>query len=66
MKRIFAICFTLVLVVGSMSACTNRQVGTSIGAAAGAGLGYAVGGGWGAAAGAAGGALVGGAVADHH
>ncbi len=66
MKRFFAICLVLALSVGSMSACTKREVGTSVGAAAGAGIGYAVGGGWGAAAGAAGGALIGDHVSRRH
>jgi uncharacterized protein YcfJ len=67
MKKLIAIVFILSLSLGSMTACTKRQVGTSVGAGAGAGLGYAVGGGWGAAAGAVGGALIGDAVtSDHH
>lgn len=50
----------LVLVsLTALQGCTNREVGTALGAAGGAGLGYAIGGGWGAAAGAAGGAMAG-------
>lgn len=59
MKKIITIS-VLALCLTSLSACTNRQVGTGLGAAAGAGIGYGItGSGWGAAAGAAGGALIG-------
>lgn len=66
MKKLLSLAFVLVLSVGTLSACTNNQVGTSVGAATGAGVGYAVGGGWGAAAGAAGGALIGDAATSDH
>jgi osmotically inducible lipoprotein OsmB len=64
MKKLLLSCVTLILAVGLLSACTNREMGTVGGAALGGVVGYGVTGGSaaGAAVGAVGGGLVGNAV----
>lgn len=64
MKKSILMTIALLLTIGSLSACTNKQMGTAGGAALGGVAGYAVGGGVGAAVGAVGGGLIGNAVTN--
>ncbi|MBX3708633.1 MAG: hypothetical protein KIT56_06685 [Gammaproteobacteria bacterium] len=64
MKKLMLSSITVILAMGLLTACTNRQMGTAGGAALGGVVGYGVTGGSaaGAAVGAVGGGLVGHAV----
>lgn len=62
MKKITLSIMTLLLSVGLLCSCTNREMGTVGGAALGGAVGYGVGGGTGAAVGAVGGGIIGNAV----
>lgn len=62
MKKITLTIMTMVLAVGLLCSCTNRQMGTAGGAALGGVVGYGIGGGTGAAVGAVGGGIIGNAV----
>jgi osmotically inducible lipoprotein OsmB len=61
MKKIITSCFTVVVVFGLLTACTNRQLGTTTGAVVGGVAGNALTGGstLGTVAGAAAGGLIG-------
>lgn len=61
MKKSFTSCFAILLMMGSLTACTNNQMGTVGGAALGGLAGSAITGGSvaGAAVGAVGGGLIG-------
>lgn len=61
MKKVLLTCFATLLVAGSLISCTNRELGTTAGAALGGVAGYGLTGGSavGTAAGAVGGGIIG-------
>jgi osmotically inducible lipoprotein OsmB len=61
MKKLLLTCFATLLVAGSLISCTNRELGTTGGAAVGGVAGYALTGGsaLGTVAGAVGGGIIG-------